>query len=272
MSPQTQPQDDALQIAQAAVKLMTDFHGQAQPDDTPEMNAVFPAAAFRAFVDGHASLMYRLAQLRKSADLPGAPVKTWRERIGAGPDFPLHAPTAVEQAMVAQISDLEAVVARQAVELADPMDWPLPCDVTVGACTIKKGCRLRALVRRMETLHGMAMRAYAAPASTAIGCGGTGKYDGMPCLGCDACPRGGDFAKIVRAASGQQVLFFKEADSDDGNVLHCVASFDGFQADMKVAGMPDTAFDTVLDRVDMELADKVLAQVAELGLTEVSHG
>lgn len=39
-------------------------------------------------------------------------VKTWRERIGAGPEFPLHAPTDVERAMVEQIEDLEAVIAK----------------------------------------------------------------------------------------------------------------------------------------------------------------
>ncbi|GEM_PF-1697583 len=33
-------------------------------------------------------------------------VKTWRERIGAGPEFPLHAPTDVERAMEAEIAEL----------------------------------------------------------------------------------------------------------------------------------------------------------------------
>lgn len=37
-------------------------------------------------------------------------VATWRERIGAGADFPLHVPTNVERAMVAQIADLEAAL------------------------------------------------------------------------------------------------------------------------------------------------------------------
>lgn len=35
-------------------------------------------------------------------------VKTWRERIGAGPEFPLHAPTDVERAMEAEIAELRA--------------------------------------------------------------------------------------------------------------------------------------------------------------------
>lgn len=46
----------------------------------------------------------------------------------------------------------------QAGEPVDPMDWPLPCDVTVGAGTIKKGCKLSTLVVRMKVLHEMAMK------------------------------------------------------------------------------------------------------------------
>jgi len=48
------------------------------------------------------------------------------------------------------------VVAAQAQPVADPMDWPLPCDVTVGNGTHKKGVPLRSLVARMTVLHGMA--------------------------------------------------------------------------------------------------------------------
>lgn len=36
---------------------------------------------------------------------------------------------------------------------ADPMDWPLPCDVTVGPGTHRKGTKLRTLVARMQRLH-----------------------------------------------------------------------------------------------------------------------
>lgn len=38
---------------------------------------------------------------------------------------------------------------------ADPMDTPLPCDVTVGHGTHRKGVPLRSLVRRMEVLYRM---------------------------------------------------------------------------------------------------------------------
>lgn len=37
-------------------------------------------------------------------------IKTWRERIGAGADFPLHAPTDVERAMEAEIAELRGRV------------------------------------------------------------------------------------------------------------------------------------------------------------------
>jgi hypothetical protein len=43
-----------------------------------------------------------------------AAIKTWRERIGADETFPLHAPTDVERAMVAQIQELEAALAQLA--------------------------------------------------------------------------------------------------------------------------------------------------------------
>ena len=39
---------------------------------------------------------------------------------------------------------------------ADPMDWPLPCDVTVGHGTMCKGVSLRTLVARMKVLYEMA--------------------------------------------------------------------------------------------------------------------
>lgn len=39
---------------------------------------------------------------------------------------------------------------------ADPMDWPLPCDVTVGHGTMRKGVALRTLVLRMKGLYKMA--------------------------------------------------------------------------------------------------------------------
>ena len=41
---------------------------------------------------------------------PAAMVKTWRERIGAGEDFPMHVPSCVERAMMNEIADLRAQI------------------------------------------------------------------------------------------------------------------------------------------------------------------
>ncbi|WP_428145139.1 hypothetical protein [Delftia acidovorans] len=52
---------------------------------------------------------------------------------------------------------------------ADPMDWPLPCDVTVGHGTIRKGCKLRTLVLRMQVLYDLSQKVeLAAPAAPAV--------------------------------------------------------------------------------------------------------
>lgn len=45
---------------------------------------------------------------------PMALIKTWRERIGAGADFPMHAPTDVEQAMQAEIDELRSCLTPEA--------------------------------------------------------------------------------------------------------------------------------------------------------------
>lgn len=44
---------------------------------------------------------------------------------------------------------------------ADPMDWPLPCDVRVGHGVMRKGVRLGTLVARMKVLYEMATGANA---------------------------------------------------------------------------------------------------------------
>jgi len=54
-------------------------------------------------------------------------------------------------------------LAAKAEAPADPLDTPLPCDIKVGACTMRKGVKLRTLVTRMEGLHRMAMEAQSDP-------------------------------------------------------------------------------------------------------------
>lgn len=66
-------------------------------------------------------------------------------RVG---DFPITA-----EQFNAIAATLEAALVQPA---PDPMDWPLPCDVTVGHGTMRKGVSLRILVMRMKSLYEMA--------------------------------------------------------------------------------------------------------------------
>lgn len=77
-----------------------------------------------------------------------------------------------------------------------------------------------------------------------------------------------DFAKIVRASCGKQVLFFKEVCQDEGNIFHSVVSFSDVFADMKMSGLPDEAFATVLDKADSAMADQAIQEIKDLGFGE----
>ena len=55
---------EAIAIAKAAIDVMTEFHSHAIPDDSPDMDAVFAAEHFRAFVDEHARLMFRVREFK----------------------------------------------------------------------------------------------------------------------------------------------------------------------------------------------------------------
>lgn len=62
-----------------------------------------------------------------------------------------------------------AAVPQAPAAPSDPMDWPLPCDVTVGHITIRKGCELRTLVLRMQVLYDLSRKVeLAAPAAPAV--------------------------------------------------------------------------------------------------------
>jgi len=45
-----------------------------------------------------------------------ATVKTWRERIGAGEDFPMHVPSCVERAMMNEIAELRGQLVQAGQE------------------------------------------------------------------------------------------------------------------------------------------------------------
>lgn len=46
-------------------------------------------------------------------------IRTWRERIGANENFPLHVPTDVETAMVAEIAELRAALPQSCALAAE---------------------------------------------------------------------------------------------------------------------------------------------------------
>jgi len=46
-------------------------------------------------------------------------IRTWRERIGVGANFPLHVPTDVERAMEAEIAELRDHIAQPATLLGE---------------------------------------------------------------------------------------------------------------------------------------------------------
>lgn len=54
---------------------------------------------------------------------------------------------------------------------ADPLDWPLPCDLTAGGITIKKGCPLRTVQTRLQVQSeaNSALLRAAAPAAPTTG-------------------------------------------------------------------------------------------------------
>lgn len=91
-----------------------------------------------------------------------------RALIASRPTFP-DGWTRHEAAINATASALHKPKDTASAQPADPMDWPLPCDVKVGAGTIKKGCKLRTLVTRMTMLHDMAMHGFHGPRTAAAG-------------------------------------------------------------------------------------------------------
>lgn len=84
-----------------------------------------------------------------------------------------------------------------------------------------------------------------------------------------------DFAKIIRASCGAQVLFYVEPDGDACR-LHQVVNTEDVQADLAAVFDSDDADENerkafkALDGVGVDRADKVVAHVLEMtGLVEV---
>ena len=74
---------------------------------------------------------------------------------------PWHSSGMLHGKMSKHIHSCDSCAARGAAKaaLADPMQWPLPCDVKVGHVTIPKGCALNTLVTRMQVLYEMGVDA-----------------------------------------------------------------------------------------------------------------
>jgi hypothetical protein len=78
----------------------------------------------------------------------------------AGPD---GFATWKDAAVAERVRRVRAEAIVPVAQPADPMDWPLPCDVKVGHVTIGKGCTLRLLAARTQVLYDM-VQAAATPA------------------------------------------------------------------------------------------------------------
>lgn len=131
---------------------------------------MFNATGLVEFV--HAAIAAHLArQDQAGAVAADAVLATWPERIylqwnpeereeypGPSEDLTWCAENVHKSDVEYVRADLAAPTQGSAPQ--DPMDWPLPCDVKVGAGTIRKGCPLRTLVLRMESLHRMASAAF----------------------------------------------------------------------------------------------------------------
>lgn len=78
-------------------------------------------------------------------------------RCNCGKDSALSSIQRAAEAPGLTRNEAGAIIAAPAAAApADPMDWPLPCDVTVGHGTMLKGVRLGTLVARMKALYKMA--------------------------------------------------------------------------------------------------------------------
>jgi hypothetical protein len=78
-----------------------------------------------------------------------------------------------------------------------------------------------------------------------------------------------DFAKIIRAADGEQVLFFKSTDSESGKPqLRQVTEFEGMFAELNMAFTDDDAgwdkLDKCFDAADEAQANGVRAAIHKM--------
>jgi hypothetical protein len=84
-----------------------------------------------------------------------------------------------------------------------------------------------------------------------------------------------DFAKIVRASSGQQVLFYVETDNDAEParmVLRGVAHACGIEASHAISFADEEAAYRALDKMDEGCADALVRLAGDFSLEEETPG
>jgi hypothetical protein len=135
------------------------------PDADPDSDAI------EGLLDSYREVI--AAACRPAVVSEGQAVYQWRHRPRGNPVEPKWVDAMCEEAYSRVDEHYEArtlytrPAAQEPEAPADPLDWPLPCDITVGAGTIRKGCTLRTLVARMHVLvdaaKGAMILAKAAP-------------------------------------------------------------------------------------------------------------
>jgi hypothetical protein len=70
------------------------------------------ASAFQDLTQYRGALLQHLKKWAVAEASRQGAVRTWRQRIGVGKDWPLHAPNDVERAMVAEIAELRLATAK----------------------------------------------------------------------------------------------------------------------------------------------------------------
>jgi hypothetical protein len=87
---------------------------------------------------------------------PSKKISTWRERIGQAANFPLHMPTDVERAMVAEIADLRAALLITAARMPYVACAYDDSDTACSSCnlTMRQARQLAAMIlERVGTIR-----------------------------------------------------------------------------------------------------------------------
>lgn len=126
---------------------------------------------------------------------------------------------------------LRELAATAAQHPTDPLDWPLPCDVTVGHATIHKGVTLRSLVAHMKTLYEIAARRNLIRNEQPL------SFNEMTFGGCPSCGS--------KACVAQQCERAAPADSGEHSMFASAPSADGPQIASGAANLSEAQIASV---------------------------